>query len=131
MLNDADEGYEVPTGRVVRESLEWLCSHREPGDVVVFHFSGHGTQIPTAASGEGTNYIEAIVPHDFDLVVDSDLKQYFAMLPEDCQATFITDSCHSAWILEYVLCFVRQKTLRYRPGNLPTGSGTIVYLLLI
>jgi hypothetical protein len=38
-----------------------------PGDVLFFHFSGHGTLVPPV-SGHGGRDDEAIVPCDFNLI---------------------------------------------------------------
>lgn len=46
MIVDDDDSCPDPSGAVVKKALDWLCSDRSEDDVIFFHFSGHGTQIP-------------------------------------------------------------------------------------
>ena len=46
---------------------EILIEPARPGDLVVFHYSGHGQQIPDDGSDEPDGYDEAIVPYDAPL----------------------------------------------------------------
>ena len=36
----------MPTQTQVRDGIQWLLHDARPGDTLVFHFSGHGTQVP-------------------------------------------------------------------------------------
>eukprot|EP00958_Prasinococcus_capsulatus_P003668 scaffold336_cov384-Prasinococcus_capsulatus_cf.AAC.26 len=44
---DARSGETTPTGKNIKAALKTMVSEAKPGDVLVFHFSGHGTQIPS------------------------------------------------------------------------------------
>lgn len=50
------------------------------GDVLFFHFSGHGTQIPDRASEESDGKDEAICPTDMNVIADDDLRALFKPL---------------------------------------------------
>jgi uncharacterized caspase-like protein len=45
MMLDTDPSTLQPTGGNIRSSLRKLINSVEPGDVLVFHYSGHGTQV--------------------------------------------------------------------------------------
>lgn len=46
LIVDDDDDCLDPSGPEVKKALQWLCTDREEDDVIFFHFSGHGTQIP-------------------------------------------------------------------------------------
>lgn len=54
LLIDDDDNYPSPSGAEVKTALQWLCAGRSENDVIFFHFSGHGTQIPC----DGDDYEE-------------------------------------------------------------------------
>lgn len=45
MMLDNDPSTPQPTGANIRSSLAKLARGVRPGDVLVFHYSGHGTQV--------------------------------------------------------------------------------------
>lgn len=47
VMLDTDESLPQPTGRNIRRCLAKLIDGTQPGDVLVFHYSGHGTQVCT------------------------------------------------------------------------------------
>ena len=49
---DTDTAYERPTGKNIKLRLRELVMASKPGDVLVLHFSGHGTQVPAEAGTE-------------------------------------------------------------------------------
>ena len=84
------------------ERLDWLICKAKPGDQLVFHFSGHGSQIVCRDNGgELDGMTELICPHDMDWdrpLTDDILADYFREVPEDAHLTFIADCCHSGTI---------------------------------
>lgn len=56
MLTDDDDSYGDPSGAEVKKALEWLCMDRSEDDVIFFHFSGHGTQVPCDGGTFGLNF---------------------------------------------------------------------------
>jgi Caspase domain len=101
VLNDEDEGVDEPSGTNFKKALDWLCTGRSKDDIIFCHYSGHGTQIPSDGDDhEEDSKDEAIVLEGMFLVSDDDFKQFFSKLPEGCQATVITDCCHSGGMLE-------------------------------
>jgi hypothetical protein len=71
MINDEDSGVDAPSGVNVKRALDWLCSDRKADDVVFFHYSGHGTQIPSDGDDDEEDKMdEAIVLEGMFLFAD-------------------------------------------------------------
>jgi hypothetical protein len=100
MMNDEDSNVDDPTGANVKKALDWLCSNRSTDDILVFHYSGHGTLVPDDDPARRGMKEEAIVLSDMFLMVDDDIQQFFCKIPIGCQATFVSDCCHSGGMLE-------------------------------
>lgn len=100
MIIDDDRSAINPSGANVKKALYWLCNNRSEDDVIFFHFSGHGTQVPSDDGDEADRKDEAIVLEGMFLMADDDLKQFFSMLPKGCKATVVMDCCHSGSMLD-------------------------------
>lgn len=92
--------------RATRENilsrLEWLVRNAGKGDVLVFHFSGHGSWIVDRDENEelADRRDEIICPHDMDwdgtYIVDDKLNELFEPAGKsDANLTVILDCCHS------------------------------------
>lgn len=68
LLIDEPNSKVIPTGFNIRTALSRMVDQAEAGDVLFFHYSGHGTRIPSAKSGFLSRHDEAIVPCDFNLI---------------------------------------------------------------
>ncbi len=89
------------TGQGIRDGLAWLLSDYSGGDVRVFHFSSHGTQVDDQSGDEWECKDEVIVPYDHDWdkpFRDDDLRAIFDPIPPDVNFTFFADCCHSGSI---------------------------------
>jgi hypothetical protein len=78
--------------------LREMIRGASPGDVLVYQYSGHGTQVADVDGDERDGRDEAACPVDFDeghLLLDDDLHQLIAELPEGVHLTTFSDSCHS------------------------------------
>ena len=107
MLLDEESGEgPKPTKANMLEALDWLVSDAQPGDALLFHYSGHGGREPA----EGGGYHETLVPLDFDtagMLRDTELfEKVVKRLPAGCRLTCILDSCHSAGALNLPYIFV-------------------------
>ena len=87
--------------QATRSSACWpsstsLLAGRKKGDVLVFTNSSHGTYVADR-NGDETRYDEAMCPYDMkkNLIVDDELRQRFANVPDGVRLTVISDSCFS------------------------------------
>lgn len=104
-------GFEIPNIRVlvderatkcnIMERLGWLVDDAKSGDNLVFHFSGHGSQIRERGNGDelDDSLDEIICPTDMDwegtYITDDELAEMFKRLPAGITLDVILDSCHS------------------------------------
>lgn len=91
---------EKATTENIKKELNKLVAGAEPGDVLVFYYSGHGSQVPDMDSEETDQLDEIICPHDIDFYegkyIDDDyLKEVFSKLPAGVRCDVIFDSCFS------------------------------------
>lgn len=81
--------------------IKWLIDGAQPGDQILFHYSGHGAQAPTlfpALEKDGLD--EIICPYDFDgrsdtTLRDKEFAHLFAGIPKGVHFIWISDSCHA------------------------------------
>lgn len=85
----------------IMAGLERLVLNTVPGDVIVFHYSGHGSQLPSADEADG--FEEIICPIDLDwikkVITDKSLRDVFNKVPNGVNTTVILDCCHSGTML--------------------------------
>ncbi|KAL5854482.1 hypothetical protein ACOSQ3_004289 [Xanthoceras sorbifolium] len=101
LLTDAPAGSSlvVPTGANIKAALNRMVDGAEAGDVLFFHYSGHGARIPSKKRGRPFRQDEAIVPTDFNLITDLDFRQLVNRLPKGTSFTILSDSCHSGGLI--------------------------------
>ena len=80
--------------------LRWLVADAKAGDRLLFHFSGHGSQIRDRDGDEVKNQLDEILcPHDMDwdgtYIVDDELESFFGRLPKGINLEVLLDCCHS------------------------------------
>ncbi|KAJ6748275.1 METACASPASE-4 [Salix purpurea] len=66
-----------PTKSSMRLALSWLVQGCRPGDSLVFHFSGHGSQQKDYNGDELDGYDETLCPTDFEtqgMIVDDEIN---------------------------------------------------------
>jgi Caspase domain len=68
VLTDEPESEPKPTGANIKRVLGDMIAKANSGDVLFFHYSGHGTLIPATKPHHGHRKDEAIVPCDFNLI---------------------------------------------------------------
>ncbi len=83
----------------ILSGLKWLITGAKAKDVLVFYYSGHGSQIPDPSSEESVDHMdETICPHDFasaGMITDDVLRQAITGLAAGANLDVILDSCHS------------------------------------
>ena len=86
------------TRAAIIAGLKWLTTGAKAGDLLVFYYSGHGSQMIDVSGDEPDGKDETICPHDFataGMIKDDDLLAAFAGLPPTVNLEVILDSCHS------------------------------------
>ena len=87
------------TTKAILDGLAWLIAGTSPGDSLVFHYSGHGSQVPDKHGDETTDRLDEILcPYDLDWdhpLTDDDLAAACADVPQGVLLTVILDCCHS------------------------------------
>ena len=89
------------TKKGIITQIEWLLEGAQPGDQLLFHYSGHGAQAPTLTQQlEKDGLDEIICPYDFNgsnetALRDKEFAQLFASIPKGVHFVWISDSCHA------------------------------------
>lgn len=83
------------------ERIAWLLEDVRDGDELYFHFSGHGTIMPSYGIDYSVERIhECLVPFDFDgsfahAITDAQLCSLYSQLPYDAAFVMSLDCCHA------------------------------------
>jgi hypothetical protein len=91
------------TKKSILDHLNWLLLGASAGDQILFHYSGHGAQLPSQSpSIEQDGLDEIICPYDFrgedaagTAISDKEFAKIFAAIPMGVHFVWISDSCHS------------------------------------
>jgi uncharacterized caspase-like protein len=83
----------------IKTGLRWLVAGARAGDVLVFHFSGHGSQVPDRHGDEASDGLDEIIcPYDLDWdapFTDDDLHGIVKHVPAGVNLTVVLDCCHA------------------------------------
>eukprot|EP00850_Spirogloea_muscicola_P005524 SM000025S08419 [mRNA] locus=s25:619083:631737:- [translate_table: standard] len=102
VMIDTDRSYPQPTGANIRSALAKIARGTAPGDVVLFHFSGHGTEIPQESGmPDDDGREQCIVPTDMNLLTDDDFRDIVNSVPDGVKFIVIADSCHSGGLIDH------------------------------
>lgn len=86
------------TNRRIQGALRDLIAASLPGDVLVFQYSGHGTQLADDSGDEADGFDEAFVPVDYHkgelLLRDDVIAEALEGLPQGVTLTLFMDCCH-------------------------------------
>lgn len=88
------------TRQAIYDRIKWLITeHTTPGDELVLHYSGHGSQVRDRNGDELSDTLDEILcPTNLDWdnpFTDDQLCYLFKQKAEGVNLTFICDSCHS------------------------------------
>lgn len=78
----------------VKAALQGLVNSTGAGDIAVFTYSGHGTQVADSSGDEGDSYDEAIYLYD-GTVIDDELRTILQGIHPQATLVVISDSCFS------------------------------------
>lgn len=81
------------------DGLKSMLGSGKEGDTLVFHYSGHGSQVPDMEGDEPDGKDEVICPYDFDwsdgFIKDDDMASLITGMRKGVRLEVILDSCHS------------------------------------
>lgn len=88
------------TRSAILDGLKWLIKDAKAGDQLLFHYSGHGSQIRDLDGDEVKDHMdEVLCPHDMTwdkgFITDDELDTLFRELPKGVNLEVLLDSCHS------------------------------------
>jgi len=101
LIND-----EATKSEILRVFDSWLIKGTQPGDKVLFYFSGHGTYVRDRSHDENDRYDEALCPFNStrlkrDLILDDEINQRLEQLKAR-QVTIIIDASHSGMMAKSI-----------------------------
>ncbi len=82
----------------ILNGIKWLVQGAKKDDVLIFHYSGHGSYVADTSGAEIDGKDETICPHDYataGMIKDDDLLEHFTGIEEGVALEVILDSCHS------------------------------------
>jgi hypothetical protein len=99
LSDESSRGREYqPTTDNIMKAFKWFMNDVRKGDILFFHFSGHGGQVPDKTGHEIDGYNETIVPVDYSRsgqITDDVLWGSLVYnLPEGARLTALMDMCH-------------------------------------
>jgi hypothetical protein len=107
------------TKKAMQAGIRELVSSGRAGDVLLFHYSGHGSNVPDADGDEADSRDEILCPTDLDWkdpLTDDWLRKAFDKLRAGVSLTVIMDCCHSGTNTRAVLPPDAPVISRYLPS---------------
>ena len=89
------------TKKAMESAIQKLIKSGKKGDVLLLHYSGHGSNVPDNDGDEADHRDEILCPTDLDWkdpFSDDWLRKTFNTLRKDVSLTVIMDCCHSGSI---------------------------------
>ena len=86
------------TTKAIQKGIAALVASGKKGDVLLLHFSGHGSNVPDADGDEADRRDEILCPTDLDWkapLLDDWLRKAFDRVRAGVNLTVIFDCCHS------------------------------------
>jgi len=104
LTDESRDPRRFPTRKNMIDAMYWLVDGAKADDSLLFHFSGHGSQIRDEDGDEVDGYDEVIFPVDYKkngVILDEEMHAIMARnLPPGCRLTAMFDSCHSGTALD-------------------------------
>lgn len=119
-----------PYKKNIIEELEKLLNNNNPGDILFFSFSGHGTNMTDYNGDEIDGKDEMLVPLDMDCISDDEIKTIIQThLKKDVTLFALIDCCHSGSILDLRYQYTNnnsENTISTNIGNYETIGNVIM-----
>lgn len=94
------------TKKAMQTAIQKLIKSGKKGDTLLFHYSGHGSNVPDDNGDEADRRDEILCPTDLDwkdTLRDDWLRKTFNKLRKGVNLTVIMDCCHSGTITRAIL----------------------------
>jgi hypothetical protein len=114
--------------------MQWLVDGSQAGDVLWFHFSGHGEQVKDGSGDEADGKDEALVPIDARatraLIADDVINECLVEnLPEGVTLYAVFDCCHSGTMMDLPFIYDEIGNRFRRDENVEEkGDGRVVMI---
>jgi hypothetical protein len=86
------------TKKAMQAGIQKLLKGAKKGDVLMLHYSGHGSNVPDKNGDEADHRDEILCPTDlnwYEPLLDDWLRATFDPVPEGVNLTVVMDCCHS------------------------------------
>ncbi|XP_028753106.1 metacaspase-1-like [Neltuma alba] len=117
----------VPTKANIIEAMRLLVRGCREGDSLLFHYSGHGSNVVDDDGDEVDGYDEAICPVDYEKagkIVDDTINDILVKpLPRGTKLHAIIDSCKSGTVLDLPFMCRMNRLREYMWENQMRGRG--------
>ncbi|KAK4792508.1 hypothetical protein SAY86_022943 [Trapa natans] len=138
LTEEESDPYRRPTRQNMINAMRWLVQGCQPGDSLVFHFSGHGSQKRNLTGDEIDGFDETLCPVDYKThgqIVDDEINDIIVRpLPPGAKLHAIIDACHSGTVLDLPFLCRMDRTGKYswedhrpRSGRWKGTSGGEVF----
>ncbi|GJM91500.1 hypothetical protein PR202_ga07876 [Eleusine coracana subsp. coracana] len=108
-------------------AMYWLLQGCQPGDSLVFHYSGHGAQQRNYNGDEVDGFDETLCPVDFEtqgMIVDDEINAALVRpLPRGVKLHALIDACHSGTALDLPFLCRMDRSGQYRWEDHRPRSG--------
>ena len=129
LLSDDDDNEVVvekkPTRLNIENNIKWLTNNNLPGDILVFHYSGHGGNTIDKNRDETDGKDETLIPLDFqtagEITDDWLFDNLISKIPKDVSLYCFLDCCHSGTAVD--LKHNYQSTCKYKKGLITSASA--------
>ena len=114
------------TQKAMKKGIESLLKGAKKGDVLVLHYSGHGSNVPDDDGDEADGRDEILCPTDLNWdepMRDDWLRKAFDKLPAGVSFTAIMDCCHSGTNTRAILPPDVKIKQRYLPSPFAIGAS--------
>ncbi|XP_051138514.1 metacaspase-1-like [Andrographis paniculata] len=128
LTEEETDPYRIPTKHNIRMAMFWLVQGCQPGDSLLFHYSGHGSQQRNYTGDEVDGFDETLCPVDFEtqgMIVDNEINATLIRpLPSGVKLHAIIDACHSGTMLDLPYLCRMDRSGRYAWEDHRPRTGT-------
>jgi len=120
----------MPTAANIRRGMQWLVHNAQKGDILFFHFSGHGHQVVDKEHFEADGYNETILSSDYrkagQICDDEIWGTMIYPLAAGARLTSLMDCCHSGTGLDLPYDYNVAGSKWVQDHNPALGKGDVI-----